>query len=271
VLLAAGARPIGGMLGWKLLWQALALHAGLLLFCGVAHHVLPGPVEPHCAGVCTRLHVLLALAAERWPLTLLPDAVWLRANGGALFNPQPLHAAAIAAAVEAHRPYFEGWYYKAVLGGGRSLVLIPGLLTAEPSHSTGSEEGVTPGHGDGFGFVMVFDSSSHASKRTRLYRYPLAASGSRRPRLGEGSWAFAVGPNRFSAMGATLRLSGSEYQPFATPACCATSHVLTSPVGTGGWLVSRQRVELCTGRGCGAGGTALLLGLGPGAVWCRGW
>jgi hypothetical protein len=194
------------MLRWLLL-----LHAALLLLCTLAHHLLPAsaaPADRLCAVICTALHALLPTAGS-W---VLPSAGWLRAHGGALFSPNGLHTQELEAATLTGRPYFEGWYYKAVLGD-RSLVLIPGVTAANAATGT-----------DGFGFVMVMDSEREIPPppRVRMYRYPLEDSGARPPQPGEGDWAFVAGPNRFSAAGATLRLDGSALS-------CALSDELDSP------------------------------------------
>lgn len=200
------------------MWRILLLHLVATVVCSLAHHVLAllyaapqlpftallpvgrssrdsfqshdfGAVDRLCATVCESMYALIGAVAFG------PTASWLRAHGGLLVSPEGYHIDAASAA--APGLYFEGWYYKAVLGDHRqrSVVFIPGVL----HKSVG---------GDGFGFVIVVDSVANPSHRARLFRYALNATGPAVPREGEGEWAFTVGPNRFSAAGAAVRLDG---------------------------------------------------------------
>ena len=197
----------------RLLWGVFVFHAVAVVLCSLAHHLLAlllhpppaptalpsstaqyhdfGALDRLCARVCESLYALVG------SVTLGPSPRWLRAHAGLLVRPEGYHSDAASAAAPGQ--YFEGWYYKAVLGdhgegyGQRSIVFIPGVL-----HE--------PAGGDGFGFVIAVDSAAPPSRRARLFRYPKNATGPASPRLHEGDWAFVVGPNRFSAAGATVRL-----------------------------------------------------------------
>ena len=108
----------------KLLLRLVVLHAGVLVFCSLAHHLLAawpaesgaellradyGAADRICATVCDVMHALVSAALGGSWLGG-PGSEWLRAHGGQLFRPEGFHPQAGGGGGGGGGPYFEGWY-----------------------------------------------------------------------------------------------------------------------------------------------------------------
>ena len=124
---------------------------------------------------------------------LLSDAV-LRGTNLTLFNAERYHGPeSWTTSGSGSSGFFEGWYYKLVTAGGRTVVVIPGVLYGEE---------------ESYGFVMLADPDCPDPEgRVTLHKYPISEfEAEATSKGGWGGWMLRIGPNKFTAHGLSLAI-----------------------------------------------------------------